>query len=187
MKSLTFPYGVGFRSLESETRAPVPLRVEGALPPWLQGTLIRTGPSKFEVGDRTYNHWFDGLAMLHRFAFANGAVTYMSRFLEGDAFRAAKSTGKISYAEFATDPCRTLFGRIRLLHPRRIEREDLDVESGGIHFDDARVSQFLKLPANPRTTRARASQTLHELPARTRSKIWAHKVLFKGNGAHVGP
>ena len=112
MKSLTFPYGVGFRSLESETRAPVPLRVEGALPPWLQGTLIRTGPSKFEVGDRTYNHWFDGLAMLHRFAFANGAVTYMSRFLEGDAFRAAKSTGKISYAEFATDPCRTLFGRI---------------------------------------------------------------------------
>ena len=89
MKSLTFPYGVGFRSLESETRAPVPLRVEGALPPWLQGTLIRTGPSKFEVGDRTYNHWFDGLAMLHRFAFANGAVTYMSRFLEGDAFRSA--------------------------------------------------------------------------------------------------
>jgi len=112
VKSLTFPYGVGFRSLESETRAPVPLRVEGALPPWLQGTLIRTGPSKFEVGDRTYNHWFDGLAMLHRFAFANGAVTYMSRFLEGDAFRAAKSTGKISYAEFATDPCRTLFGRV---------------------------------------------------------------------------
>lgn len=112
MKSLTFPYGVGFRSLQSETRAPVHLRVAGKLPSWLEGTLLRTGPSKFEVGDRTYNHWFDGLAMLHRFAFAKGAVTYMSRFLESNAFRAAKSTDKISYAEFATDPCRTLFGRV---------------------------------------------------------------------------
>ena len=112
MKSLTFPYGVGFRSLESETRAPAPLRIEGALPAWLQGMLLRTGPAKFEVGDRTYNHWFDGLAMLHRFAFAKGAVTYASRFLEGNAFNAAERTDKISYAEFATDPCRTLFGRV---------------------------------------------------------------------------
>jgi carotenoid cleavage dioxygenase-like enzyme len=112
VKSLTFPYGVGFRSLERETRAPVTLRVEGKLPSWLEGTLLRTGPSKYEVGDRTYNHWFDGLAMLHRFAFSNGAVTYASRFLEGDAFRGAQATGKISYAEFATDPCRTLFGRV---------------------------------------------------------------------------
>ena len=112
MKSLTFPYGAGFKSLDRETPKPLPLRVAGKLPSWLQGTLLRTGPSKFEVGDRTYNHWFDGLAMLHRFAFANGAVTYMSRFLEGDAFRAAKRTDKISYAEFATDPCRTLFGRV---------------------------------------------------------------------------
>jgi carotenoid cleavage dioxygenase-like enzyme len=112
VKILTFPYGVGFKSLESETPKPLPLRVEGKLPFWLQGTLLRTGPSKFEVGDRTYNHWFDGLAMLHRFAFANGAVTYASRFLESDAFRAAENTGKISYAEFATDPCRTLFGRV---------------------------------------------------------------------------
>lgn len=112
MKTLTFPYGVGFKSLESETRAPIPLRVEGALPPWLQGTLLRTGPSKFEVGDRTYNHWFDGLAMLHRFAISSGAVTYASRFLESDDYRAARDTDKISYAGFATDPCRTLFGRV---------------------------------------------------------------------------
>jgi beta,beta-carotene 9',10'-dioxygenase len=112
VRSLTFPYGVGFRSLESETPKPLALRVEGKLPAWLEGTLIRTGPSKFEVGDRTYNHWFDGLAMLHRFAFATGALTYASRFLDSDAFQAARRTGKISYAEFATDPCRTLFGRV---------------------------------------------------------------------------
>ena len=39
-------------------------------------------------------------------------VTYANRFLESKAFCAAKETGKITYAEFATDPCRTLFGRV---------------------------------------------------------------------------
>jgi beta,beta-carotene 9',10'-dioxygenase len=109
---VTFSYGAGFRSLTREIAQPVPLPVSGALPAWLKGTLLRTGPSKFEVGARTYNHWFDGLAMLHRFAFANGGVTYVNRFLESNAFCAAEKSGKISYGEFATDPCRTLFGRI---------------------------------------------------------------------------
>ena len=107
-----FPYGAGFRSLTTETPAPIALAVTGALPLWLKGTLLRTGPSKFEVGARTYNHWFDGLAMLHRFAIADGGVSYANRFLESKAFSAAEETGKISYAEFATDPCRTLFGRV---------------------------------------------------------------------------
>ena len=111
----SFPYGAGFRSLTAETSSPVPLAVTGNLPGWLEGTLLRTAPSKFEVGARTYNHWFDGLAMLHRFAFAQGRVTYANRFLESNAFRAAKETGEISYAEFATDPCRTLFGRVAAL------------------------------------------------------------------------
>ncbi|HEX2447876.1 MAG TPA: carotenoid oxygenase family protein [Methyloceanibacter sp.] len=105
-------YGAGFRSLTAETPAPVALPVTGALPSWLKGTLLRTGPSKFEVGARTYNHWFDGLAMLHRFALAGGGVTYANRFLDSKAFRAAQETGKIAYGEFATDPCRTLFGRV---------------------------------------------------------------------------
>jgi beta,beta-carotene 9',10'-dioxygenase len=112
-------YGVGFRSLTHEIDEPVALTVTGVLPAWLQGTLLRTGPSKFEVGTRTYNHWFDGLAMLHRFAFADGGVTYANRFLESNAFRAAEKTGKISYGEFATDPCRTLFGRVAaIFHPK---------------------------------------------------------------------
>jgi len=50
--------------------------------------------------------------MLHRFAIADGGVTYANRFLDSKAFRAAEESGKITYAEFATDPCRTLFGRV---------------------------------------------------------------------------
>src|SRR4029079_10675936 len=33
----SFPYGVGFRSLTEETPEPVSLKVDGALPPWLEG------------------------------------------------------------------------------------------------------------------------------------------------------
>ena len=107
-----FPYAAGFRSQTEEVATPVPLETRGEVPAWLTGTLLRTGPAKFEVGGRTYNHWFDGLAMLHRFAFDRSRVTYASRFLQSNAFTAAEKTGKIAYGEFATDPCRTLFGRV---------------------------------------------------------------------------
>jgi len=108
----SFPYGAGFRSLTREIVEPVTLPVRGELPAWLEGTLLRTGPSKFEVGARSYNHWFDGLAMLHRFAFAQGRVSYANRLLKSKAFCSSEATGKITYAEFATDPCRSLFGRV---------------------------------------------------------------------------
>lgn len=63
------------------------------------------------------NHWFDGLAMLHRFSFANGAVSYANRFLETRAWRAARDNGRIEYSEFATDPCRSLFQRASAIFP----------------------------------------------------------------------
>ena len=128
LDKISFPYGAGFRSLTREVEAPVPLSVTGALPVWLEGALLRTGPSKFEVGNRSYHHWFDGLAMLHRFAFAKGRVTYANRFLESEAFRAAEATGKIAYAEFATDPCRTLFGRVAaLFDPKLTDNGNVNV------------------------------------------------------------
>jgi beta,beta-carotene 9',10'-dioxygenase len=101
----------GFRTLDQE-QPPVALPVQGTFPAWLAGCLLRTGPAKFEVSSRSYRHWFDGLAMLHRFGFGGGAVSYTSRFLDSPAYRAARDTGQISYSEFATDPCRSLFKRI---------------------------------------------------------------------------
>lgn len=109
----------GFESLKDETRIDG-LPVRGKLPPWLTGSLIRTGPAKWEVGGRSMNHWFDGLAMLHRFSFADGSVSYANRFLETKAWRAANDTGKIQYSEFATDPCRSLFQRVSAMFSPKI-------------------------------------------------------------------
>src|SRR3954462_2536869 len=82
--------------------------VEGTLPPWLEGTLVRNGPARYDGGVR---HWFDGLAMLHRFAIRDGRVGYANRFLRTKAYAAVRE-GAVGYREFATDPCRSLFRRV---------------------------------------------------------------------------
>ena len=101
----------GFDSLEQEVRLDR-LDVQGSLPGWLTGSLIRTGPALWDLPGQTMNHWFDGLAMLHRFSFADQNVSYANRFLETRAYRRARERGRLSYSEFATDPCRSLFQRV---------------------------------------------------------------------------
>jgi carotenoid cleavage dioxygenase-like enzyme len=107
-------FGLGFSSL-GEERALDELPLTGAIPDWLEGSMLRTGPARFEVGERSMRHWFDGQAMLHRFGVAGGRVSYANRFLEGRAYRAAEAKGDIAYGEFATDPCRSLFKRAQAL------------------------------------------------------------------------
>jgi carotenoid cleavage dioxygenase-like enzyme len=101
----------GVRSLETEVQD-VELSVDGTIPDWLRGTLLRNGPAKFDFDDRTVNHWFDGHAMLHRFEITADSVTYTNRFVQSSAHAAAERDGDLSYGEFATDPCRDLFERV---------------------------------------------------------------------------
>lgn len=110
MNSNSRAFELGFGKTNQELNLEV-LPVRGHIPEWLQGTLIRNGPGTFQVGSQRYRHWFDGLAMLHKFSFAGGRVSYANKFLETKAYREAQETGEISYSEFATDPCRSLFAR----------------------------------------------------------------------------
>ena len=49
------PYRFGFSTLDQEVcLQDVP--VQGRLPAWLRGTLVRNGPAKFEVGPQGYRH-----------------------------------------------------------------------------------------------------------------------------------
>src|ERR1700730_18290425 len=108
---------LGFPTGDRE--APVDeLPLQGELPRWRTGSLLRTGPAKFEVGEQQMRHWFDGLAMLHRFTVGDGRVSYGNRFLESRSYRAARERGRMVYGEFATDPCRSLFKRVQTLFAR---------------------------------------------------------------------
>jgi len=79
---------LGFHTLDAQRS--LTLSVEGTLPDWLTGTLIRNGPGAFEMAGRSVDHWFDGLAMVHAFDFGED-ITYRNRFLRTDAYEAARN------------------------------------------------------------------------------------------------
>ena len=109
----TTDHRLGFQSLDEEV-AVDRLPVTGELPSWLTGALVRVTPALFEIGDRRVSHWFDGVAMLNRFGFADGTVSYKSRFLESRSYRDARE-GQVRRGGFATDPCRSLFKRVQAI------------------------------------------------------------------------
>jgi beta-carotene 15,15'-monooxygenase len=79
---------LGFHSVDEEHDTD--LAVEGSLPDWLSGSLIRNGPGSFETAAGEVDHWFDGFAMLRQFSFDGGGVRYRNRFLRTDAYEAAR-------------------------------------------------------------------------------------------------
>ncbi|XP_042369279.1 beta-carotene oxygenase 1, like [Plectropomus leopardus] len=98
-----------------ETPEPVKAQVKGSLPSWLQGTLLRNGPGLFSVGKCEYNHWFDGMSLIHSFTFSNGEVAYRSKFLKSETYKRNIKADRIVVSEFGTmiypDPCKNIFSR----------------------------------------------------------------------------
>jgi carotenoid cleavage dioxygenase-like enzyme len=169
--SLTAPpatgYRLGFTSLEREVVVDS-LPVSGTLPAWLSGSLLRNGPARFEVGEDRYWHWFDGLAMVHRFTLADGRVSYANRFLRTPAFLEAERTHRIACSEFDTDPHRSPLERVAAIFrsagsdnanvnivpygknylaltetPLPVEFDAATLETRGIlHFDDSVAGQI---------------------------------------------
>jgi len=132
-------YRKGFDTLEQET-AVDRLPVRGTLPPWLSGTLVRNGPAVFDHAGKAFRHWFDGQAMLHRFGFDGGSVSYANRVLDTPQARGLLEEGRIRYVEFATDPCASLFGRF---FTRFTRRQSQNAPVNVTHFDgrDAAISE----------------------------------------------
>jgi beta,beta-carotene 9',10'-dioxygenase len=105
------PYVLGLKTAVDHPE-PVSLAATGSIPSWVSGALLRTTPARFEVGKTPLTHWFDGHAMLHRFAIHRGKVTYRSRYMESASSREAQRAGELVRGEFGTDPCRTVFERV---------------------------------------------------------------------------
>lgn len=89
------------------------LEIEGALPKWLQGKLVRNGPALFEVGKTSLRHWFDGFGMLHGFTVSDGKAYYQSKFIESPEYLNDHAKGKVQTVTWGTasDPCRSIFRR----------------------------------------------------------------------------
>ncbi|XP_054479186.1 beta,beta-carotene 15,15'-dioxygenase [Anoplopoma fimbria] len=85
-----------------ESPVPCKAEVKGSIPSWLQGTLLRNGPGIFSVGDTNYDHWFDGMALMNSFAIKDGEVSYSSRFLRSDTYKANMAANRIVVSEMGT-------------------------------------------------------------------------------------
>lgn len=127
-------YELGFTRTDREIDVDS-LPVRGQIPSWLQGTLIRNGPGTFQVGEQQYRHWFDGLSMLHKFSFRNGQIGYANKYLQCQAYEAARTTEQISYSEFATDPCRSMFARVMtVFSPKITDSAKVSIAQVADHF-----------------------------------------------------
>ena len=85
------------------------LKVQGQIPTWLSGTLLRNGPVQFSIDGKAIPHWFDGLALLHSFSFIEGNVIYSNKFLRTDAYNTVMKEGSVRFLGFANDPCKSIF------------------------------------------------------------------------------
>jgi beta,beta-carotene 9',10'-dioxygenase len=98
--------------LGTEEPLDVPAMLEGALPGWLEGALVRTCPAVLHTDTWRAEHWFDGLGMLYAFRVAGPeAVRYQQRLLESKV-AASYREGPYKPAGFATPLARSLLRRV---------------------------------------------------------------------------
>ena len=74
-------YDLWWQGNSTEYAAPLKLQVNGELPTWLKGSLVRVGPGMFEVGGQTLQHQMDGLAKLTKFQISDSMVHFQTRML----------------------------------------------------------------------------------------------------------
>ena len=78
-----------------------------------------------------FNHWFDGMALMHRFHIRDSQVTYSSRFLRSDSYVQNLEKNRIVVSEFGTlampDPCKNIFSQFfsRFQMSKVTKEEDL--------------------------------------------------------------
>jgi carotenoid cleavage dioxygenase-like enzyme len=109
-------YGLWWTSDYRETDE-VELPVQGKVPDWLDGTLYRNGPGRFEVGDRRVTHQFDALAKLYKFRFSKGQVHYATKFLKSAQYNTSIEKNDVikGMDMYAPVPPRSYQERMKLL------------------------------------------------------------------------
>jgi beta,beta-carotene 9',10'-dioxygenase len=86
-------------------------RIDGQVPPWLQGQLIRTCPAMFSTPTWKADHWFDGLGALYAFELSTLGVSFQQKLL-GTRFAAAAQNGQAVATGFGTASTASLLQRV---------------------------------------------------------------------------
>ena len=95
------PMLLGWKSVAADRLAGT-ARIEGRLPPGLEGTLYRNGPAVHERFGLRYRHKFDGDGMAQAFRFGGGEVSHRARVLYTPKLAREDAEGRRVYPGFAT-------------------------------------------------------------------------------------
>lgn len=92
------PFLQGIRQPLSNEIIANELRIEGTVPPELEGVLFRTGSNqRWEPARPDRYHWFDGDGMVHGFYISNGAVNYRNKWVRTEGFKEEEAAGRSLY------------------------------------------------------------------------------------------
>jgi carotenoid cleavage dioxygenase-like enzyme len=90
-----------FQNQEEQKQA-IEAKVSGSIPNWINGSYVRVGPGKFDIGEITMNHFIDGYAMLSKFDIKDGKVTFHKKYLQSTAYKKCVEQKEPFFPEFAT-------------------------------------------------------------------------------------
>lgn len=161
-------FDIAFNQVQQEQEK-IELKMTGLIPKWIQGSLYRNGPGLLQTSTQSFNHWFDGLAMLHKFDIADGKVSYQSKYLQSNVKDSIIEKDSISFPEFATDPCSSIFRKLMssfiLVNPK-VSLQDIDnqlialgetriqVELDKITMNTLGIHDYTNSPFSPAVTTA---------------------------------
>ncbi|GFO41128.1 beta,beta-carotene 15,15'-monooxygenase [Plakobranchus ocellatus] len=94
---------------------PMDVTITGNIPKWINGSVYRNGSGLYKIGPTTWNHVFDGFAVIQRWTFKDGKVTYQSSILDSDDYKKSAKLNRIvgmGFGKTFPDPCKTIFGRL---------------------------------------------------------------------------
>lgn len=103
----------------------LPVRLTGALPSWLSGTLVRAAPAVFALDGWAAEHWFDGLALLYAFELGP-RLGFVQRLLASETARLAQR-GESPLATFDSRMRRSFVRRLREPIPKLTDNANVNV------------------------------------------------------------
>lgn len=109
-----------------ECHTPISAEIDGNLPAWLRGDLVRTCPAVFDAAGWHTRHWFDGLGMVYAFRIGEAGIDFRSRLLDSEAARDAWQ-GKARLGSFGTPSARPLWQRVVEPVPRTTDNDNVNI------------------------------------------------------------
>ncbi|GFO04849.1 beta,beta-carotene 15,15'-monooxygenase [Plakobranchus ocellatus] len=120
---------------------PMEINVTGKIPEWINGSLYRNGAGLFKIGPNAWNHLFDGYAVLQRFTFHKGKITYQASILDSSNYKRSAKHNRLVGPGFGCsfpDPCETIFwrffNRFVPIPPKQIDNTNVNLVEFGDHL-----------------------------------------------------